>query len=493
MISLGIDLGSSSVKVALVDHVSGRTVASAQYPPTEMPIDAPRPGWAEQDPDLWWHALHHALGILSERVDLQEVTAIGIAYQMHGLVCVDREGRVLRPAVIWCDSRAVATGERAFHELGSDFCLQHYLNSPGNFTAAKLRWLQEHEPELYGRIHKIMLPGDYLAMRLTGEITTTLSGLSEGILWDFQTDRPAEHLLDHWQIDPGLLPPHRGSFDSTGQVSAAAATELGLRTGTPLTYRAGDQPNNAFSLGVMRAGEVAATAGTSGVVYGVTDRVGYDPKSRVNTFAHVNHTAAQTRLGVLLCINGTGIANAWTRRLTQETDYEALNRLAAGVAPGAEGLRVLPFGNGAERMFENRSLDAQISGLDYLRHDRSHLYRATLEGIACSFRYGMDILKENGVQPSVIRAGRANLFLSPTFRETLATLTGSRIELYNTDGATGAARGAAVGMGQQPEAVFQKLRVVETVNPDAATRTRYEEIYAEWKGLVERAIGHHKA
>lgn len=488
MITLGIDLGSSSVKVALVDHGSGRTVAAAQYPKVEMPIHAPRPGRAEQDPELWWHALHHALGMLSEQADLNEVTAIGIAYQMHGLVCVDKNLEVLRPAIIWCDSRAVETGERAFRELGADHCLSHYLNSPGNFTAAKLRWVQENEPEIYERIHKILLPGDYLALRLTGEIATSTSGLSEGIFWDYQNNRPAERLMRHWNIDSDLLPFYGSCFGATGQIHANATAELGLRAGTPVTYRAGDQPNNAFSLKVLQAGEVAATAGTSGVVYGVTDEVRYDPNSRVNTFAHVNHTEKQTRLGVLLCINGTGIANAWARRLTGETDYDAMNRLAADVAPGAEGLRVLPFGNGAERMLENRRIDAQFSGLDYVRHDRAHLYRATLEGIACSFRYGMTIMRQTGVRPSVIRAGRANLFLSPTFRETLATLTGSRIELYNSDGATGAAIGAAVGLGVAPTDAFSNLRVVETVEPNQKFADRYEEIFGEWEGLLQEKL-----
>ena len=441
MQTLGIDLGSSSVKVALVDHASGQTLATAQFPDREMPIDAPQPGWAEQPPERWWTALTRALQRLAEQHPLRDVRAIGIGYQMHGLVCVDKNGEALRPAIIWCDSRAVPYGERAFHHLGAERTLPRLLNSPGNFTAAKLAWVKANEPAVYAKTNKILLPGDYLALRMTGEARTTVGGLSEGTLWDFRTHRPADFLLDAFGFDADLLPRAHPSFQELGKLRPAVAAELGLPAHVPLSYRAGDQPNNALSLNVLEPGQVAATAGTSGVVYGVTDTVQYDPKSRVNTFAHVNHdpTGARTRLGVLLCINGVGIANAWTRRLTGTDHYDRMNAAAATVRPGAEGLRFLPFGNGAERMLENRHIGASLENLDLIRHDRAHVFRAVVEGIAFAFRYGVDLMRGVGVRPDLIRAGYANLFLSPDFRQIVSTLLGARIELYNTNGAVGAA------------------------------------------------------
>ncbi len=497
MFLLGYDIGSSSVKASLVDAESGKCVASAFYPKTEAPILSRQPGWAEQDPDAWWEYLKAAtaevLAItggngLQARPDRAPIAAIGISYQMHGLVCVGKDGRPLCPAIIWCDSRAVPYGQKAFRALGEEWCLKHLLNSPGNFTAAKLAWVKENEPELFARIHKIMLPGDYIAMRLTGECCTTVSGLSEGMMWDFAQNRPALELLDYYGFDPAILPEIRPTFFEQGRVSAAAASELGIPAGVPVCYRAGDQPNNALSLNVLEPGEVAATAGTSGVVYGVSGEVNYDPLSRVNTFAHVNHAADRPRLGILLCVNGAGIVNAWARRnvCPDGIGYGQMNDLAATVAPGCDGLRILPFGNGAERMLGNRNVGCSVHGLDVNRHGRAHLLRAVNEAVAFSFKYGMDIMAGMGMQPRTIRAGKCNMFLNPSFREALAGTTGATIELYDTDGAAGAARGAGMGAGVYRDAAeaFSTLERLEVVEP--ACREAYARAYASWKELLDR-------
>lgn len=496
MILLGIDLGSSSVKASLLDAGTGRLLGSGHWPKQEMVIDAPRPGWAEQDPGAWWDAASRAVrsAIEAAGVDGADVGAVGIAYQMHGLVCLDAAGRALRPSIIWCDSRAVPIGAEAFEALGSERCLGHLLNSPGNFTAAKLAWVKQHEPDVYAKIAKVCLPGDYLAARLTGRLATTVSGLSEGVFWDFKCNAPADFLLEHFGIDPSLLADRVPTFGDQGQLTAEAAATLGLKAGTPVTYRAGDQPNNALSLNVLEAGQIAATAGTSGVVYGVSDRVAYDPPSRINSFAHVNHTADDPRLGLLLCINGTGITNAWTRRLLRGThDYGQLNDLAAQAPAGCDGLMVLPFGNGAERMLGNCNVGAQVLGIDFNRHGPAHIARAAQEGVVFSFRYGVDIMREVGVLPDVIRAGRANMFLSPLFRQTLATLTGARIELYETDGAAGAARGAGLGVGafKSPAEAFESLQRLGEVVPDASAKDAVEAAYGRWLsalgGVLDKA------
>ena len=492
MYLLGYDIGSSSVKASLVNAETGKCAASAFFPKVEAEIISVRTGWAEQHPEMWWANLKLATqAVLTESgVKKDEIAAIGISYQMHGLVCVDKNQNVLRPSIIWCDSRAVPYGERAFKDLGEEKCLSHLLNSPGNFTASKLAWVKENEPNVYEKIDKIMLPGDYIAMRLTGEICTTVSGLSEGMFWDFKQNEVAGFLMDYYGLDRSLIADIRPTFSEQGCVTASAAAELGLKEGIPVTYRAGDQPNNALSLNVFNPGEIASTAGTSGVVYGVNGSVNYDPKSRVNTFAHVNHTAEQTRLGVLLCINGTGILNSWIKRTVapQGVSYADMNELAAQAPIGAGGISILPFGNGAERMLQNREVGCSIQGINFNQHTRNHIIRAAQEGIVFSFRYGIDIMKAMGMEVKKIHAGHANMFLSPLFRDTLAGVTGAVIELYDTDGSVGAAKGAGIGAGLYKDnneafATLEKLAVIE---PDKHNKAAYEDAYQRWVECLNR-------
>ena len=486
MYLLGYDIGSSSVKASLVDAQSGKCVATAFYPKHEATIISRQPGWAEQDPFIWMgHVKMATDDVLQQMAGLnpKDIKAIGISYQMHGLVCVDKEMNVLRPSIIWCDSRAVPYGQKAFQALGEKWCLEHLLNSPGNFTAAKLAWVKENEPDLYKRIWKIMLPGDYIAMRLTGNVCTSASGLSEGIFWDFGQNKPSQELLDYFGFDPSLLPPVKPTFGIQGTLTRHAAEHLGLAEGIPVTYRAGDQPNNALSLNVFNPGEIASTAGTSGVVYGVLDKISYDPLSRVNIFAHVNHTAADPRLGVLLCINGTGILNSWMRRnVVQEgTSYVEMDRMASEIAIGSDGLSILPFGNGAERMLENKDCGCSLHGLQFNRHDTRHLLRAAQEGIVFSFQYGIEIMEQMGLKVDKIHAGKVNMFQSQIFRDTLAGVSGATIELYDTDGSVGAAKGAGLGAGiyKTTQEAFSTLERLDVVYP--SQQEAYKQAYEQWK------------
>ena len=492
MYLLGYDIGSSSVKASLVNVDSGKCVASSFFPKTEAEIKAVQQGWAEQDPDSWWSYLKSAThAVMTESgVAANDIAAIGISYQMHGLVCVDKNQQVLRPAIIWCDSRAVPYGQKAFETLGEATCLSHLLNSPGNFTASKLAWVKEHEPEIYERIDKIMLPGDYIAMKMSGTICTTISGLSEGMLWDFKKNEVASLLMDYYGFDSKLIPEIKPTFSEQGRVNSWAAKELGLKEGIPITYRAGDQPNNALSLNVFNPGEIASTAGTSGVVYGVNGEVNYDPKSRVNTFAHVNHTTDQTRLGVLLCINGTGILNSWVKRVVapEGISYNDMNDLATQAPIGSSGVSILPFGNGAERMLENKEIGCSIHGVNFNLHGKHHIIRAAQEGIVFSFKYGIDIMERMGIPVQKIHAGHANMFLSPIFRETLAGITGATIELYDTDGSVGAAKGAGMGAGiyKDNNDAFASLEKLAVIEPNLKYRAEYDEAYARWKEALER-------
>lgn len=491
MYLLGYDIGSSSVKACLVEAASGKIIASDFYPKEEMKITAIKPGWAEQEPEDWWSNLKNAHQSIMTKsgVKSEDIKAIGITWQMHGLVLVDKDQKVLRPSIIWCDSRAVSYGEKAFDAIGHERCLSHLLNSPGNFTASKLAWVKEHEPEIFQKIDKIMLPGDYIAMKLSGDAVMTIEGLSEGMFWDFKNKCLSEDVLNYYGIPKSFFPEIKPIFGLQGEVSAPAAKELGLKKGTPITYRAGDQPNNALSLNVFNPGEIASTAGTSGVVYGVLDQLDYDKKSRVNTFAHVNYTEELTRLGVLLCINGTGILNSWLKRnlALDGMSYNDMNNLAAQSAIGANGVSIIPFGNGAERVLENKEVNCSIHGINFNVHNKADLLRAAQEGIVFSYEYGMEIMKEMGMNIHLIRAGYANMFLSPLFAQTLASVSGATIELFNTDGAAGAAKGAGMGAGiyASNDEAFGSLEKLSVIEPESDKENQYREAYQRWKELIK--------
>ena len=486
---LGLDIGSSSIKAALVEIESGKSLGVVQEPREEMGMFAQKNGWAEQEPNDWWVHICKAITNLKEQYNINknQIKGIGISYQMHGLVLVDKKGNPLRKSIIWCDSRAVETGNKAFAEIGEDKCAKYLLNSPANFTASKLKWVQENEPDIYKQIYKFMLPGDYIAYKFSNIINTTISGLSEGIFWDFKNNSIANFLIEHYGIDASLVPDIVDTFSMQSKVDAKGASESGLAVGTPIYYRAGDQPNNALSLNVFNPGEVAATGGTSGVVYAITDSLSVKESSRVNNFAHVNYQKdAATRIGKLLCINGAGIQYRWLLNNLAVSSYEEMNSLASEISIGSDGVHLIPFGNGAERMLNNKEIGTRIVNMNLNNHHKGHLCRAALEGIAFSFVYGMEILKSDGINPTVIRAGNDNLFRSEIFSNTVATLIGQEIEIYNTTGAIGAARAANLHTGD-----FKKFSKSIMDNDHIMTflpfedKKPYSEAYNNWKKELE--------
>ena len=491
MLLLGIDIGTSSIKVAVVDANTQQMTVTVQYPETETPITSLQNGWAEQSPEMWWQHVQKAIlkANATGKYNPKDIAAIGIAYQMHGLVCVDKEQNVLRDSIIWCDSRAVPYGNKAFAAIGEEKCLSHLLNSPGNFTASKLAWVKENEPHIYEQIDKIMLPGDFIAMKLTGTITTSASALSEGVFWDFKSQELSKDVMKYYGFSTNIIPEIKDVFTEHGLLSKEIAEQLSFSANIPITYKAGDQPNNALSLNVLQPGEVAATAGTSGVIYGVGDTLSYDKQSRINSFAHVNHTSIETRIGTLLCINGTGIANSFTRKLlAADKAYPLINEAAKQIQIGSEGLSVLPFGNGAERIFNNITVGAHYQNINFNIHTEAHIFRAVQEGIAFSFRYGLDIMKENGIKPSVIRAGKANLFLSDVFISAFVNATNVPVELYEVDGSVGAAKGAGIGakiFASEKEA-FSNAKPLDLIEP--TVYSAYNEVYEGWKELLLKQI-----
>jgi xylulokinase len=489
MLLLGIDVGTSAIKVSVVDANTGKVVGKSQYPETETAILAPQSGWAEQSPMQWWADVQMAIkkAHAANNYNAADIKAVGIAYQMHGLVLVNDKNEAIRNSIIWCDSRAVHFGDAAEKTLGKAYCMHHLLNSPGNFTASKLAWVKAHEPNVYQQTSKIMLPGDYIAMQLTGTIGSTVSALSEGIFWDFKLGKISSELMQHFGFDESLLPAVQPVFGAHGYVSKTAAAATGLPAGIPVSYKAGDQPNNALSLNVMQPGEIAATAGTSGVIYAVDKLHEADAASRINSFAHVNYSVQVPAIGHLLCINGCGIANKWIAdKCKSFAHYSALNEAAAALPQPS--LLLYPFGNGAERMLGNKNVGAHIAGIDFNRHHDVALYRATQQGIAFAFRYGLDIMKSNGLQPQMIKAGSANLFLSNFFAQSFANNCHTPVALYNNDGATGAAIGAGIGASiySNSEAAFLHLQPLRIFEPVLAADN--EDMYDKWLAGLQQLL-----
>jgi len=494
---LGYDVGSSSIKATLLEAQTGQVVATASSPEKELEIMAKKLGWAEQHPHVWWEHVKEATRKVASKIrnpkfEIRNVEAVGISYQMHGLVIVDKNKEVIRPSIIWCDSRAVQIGEKAAADIGKTKCLRRLFNFPGNFTASKLKWVMENEPKVYSKIYKIMLPGDYIAMKMTGEIKTTPSGISEGIMWDFENDGLAEFVLENYGISTNLIAETVPTFSIQGELTPAAAGELGLKAGTKVSYRAGDQPNNALSLGVLEPGQVAVTAGTSGVVYGISNKKNYDRHSWVNIFVHVNHSRNKPRYGVLLCLNGTGILNSWLKHnfVAEGLDYPQMNELAATVPIGSDGLVILPYGNGAERTLENRNIGASVHGWNFNVHKKAHFLRAAQEGIVFALNYGLGIMRGMGIKLKTVKAGNANMFLSPLFAEAFATVTKTTVQLYNTDGSQGAARGAGIGAGiyKGPEDAFVGLAPVKTIGPNKKLAAAYQNAYEKWETVLKHQL-----
>ncbi|MEL1242074.1 xylulokinase [Flavobacterium flavipallidum] len=491
MYYIGYDIGSSSVKVALVEAATGKKIVAIHEPQEEMAILALHNDWAEQDPEMWWEycCIATKRAIKEANIDASKISGVGISYQMHGLVVVDKEGKSLRNSIIWCDSRAVEIGDKAFGDLGEEQCATHILNSPGNFTASKLAWVKENEPEIYNKIDKYMLPGDFIAFKLTAEINTTKNGLSEGMLWDYKENEVADWLLRYYGIDSSLTPSIVENFTNQCFLNEKGAKESGLPVGIPVVYRAGDQPNNALSLNILKPGEVAATGGTSGVIYAVTDQLKSKETSRINSFVHVNYTNENPTVGKLLCINGAGIQFRWLKNNCHADSYEEMNRKASKAPIGSDGVVVIPFGNGAERMLNNKNVGSHFLNLNLNKHGNEYLYRAALEGIAFSFVYGMEILKDDNSVINVIRAGNDNLFRSEIFSNTVATLIGHEIEIYNTTGSVGAAR--AVGL---VDGDFEKFGENIIKNDHVMTymplqnKEPYVKAYENWKKELELII-----
>lgn len=485
MLLCGIDVGTSSIKLSVVNSATKKIIHSCSFPDTENDIISILPGYAEQNPEHWWHCIEQVIkkGNASKTYNPLDIIAIGISYQMHGLVILDKDKKVLRPSIIWCDSRASGYGDKAFENLGKENALKSLLNSPGNFTASKLAWVKKNEPYIYDKIKYVLLPGDYISYKFTNELTTTISALSEGIFWDFKKNEISKDLLNYYQFDISLFPELRHVFTNHGLITSKNAIQLGLSKKIKVTYKAGDQPNNALSLGVIEPGEIATTAGTSGVIYGVSSELKYDPDCRLNSFAHVNYTNELRRIGVLMCINGTGILNRWLKEnFFPLNSYTDLNNFADKSEIGSKGLICFPFGNGSERIFNNKIIGGSFRNLDFNRHKKNEISRSVQEGIAFSMVYGLELLEIAGINPIKIKAGFSNMYLSSIFASTIVNASNVSIQLLESDGAYGAALGAGIGL-QYYKSLYEgvnSIKIMSEVTPDQ-NRNKTREVYENWK------------
>ena len=493
MLLCGIDLGTSAIKFSVVDAANQKLIFTCSFPDIENEIYSPELGFAEQDPEHWWYCVKQAIiiGNSSGKYNPKDISAIGISYQMHGLVVLNAENKVLRNSIIWCDSRATGIGEKAFNDIGNQNCQSNLLNSPGNFTASKLAWVKQNQPHIYDQIDKVLLPGDYISGCLCHSYTTSSSALSEGIFWDFNQHGLSNDILTYFGFSKDLFPKIKPVFSSHGQIDKQIAHELGLNDQVEVTYKAGDQPNNAFSLGVLEPGEIATTAGTSGVMYGVSASLKFDPQNRVNSFAHVNHTNESIRIGVLMCINGTGILNRWLKQnFFSNLSYPEMNALGAKSPIGSNGLICNPFGNGSERIFNNKTIGGSWHNLDFNRHSNADMIRSSQEGIAFAMVYGLELLETTGIKPTHLKAGLANMYLSDIFSNAIVNASHVGLELMESDGAYGAALGAGVGLGyyHTPNEAVNKIKRIKEVHPSKDTNDQTQEAYALWKENLHKLI-----
>lgn len=472
MAFLGIDVGTSSVKVSIVGE-DGVILASATAPASsERAINSPNPNWAEQNPEDWWEDAQQAILNLPLEARLQ-VEAIGIAYQMHGLVLVDSQFQPVRPSIIWCDGRNIQESQILAESLGLDALENRLLNKPGTLTLAKLAWVAEHEPETLAKAHTFGLPGDFIAYKLTGEWSTTKSGYSEMVGWDFGASIPFEEGFRKagWKLP---LPEARPNLEEGAPIQKVIAEKLGLPPSARVTYRAGDQPNNAFGLGVLQQGETAISAGTSGVLYGIGDS---SPglHEGINRFLHVN-----SQIGVLMCLNGVGSALAFARRTWfQNQSYEALSELASQANP-ENCPYFFPFGNGAERILSERAFSG-FTELDFNRHNLPELARSVFEGIAFAYRLGSEKMEKAGCLSKVVNGTESGLLKSSFFAQLLANELQVELILSEGDGSTAAARGAALGIKK----ILPKPAPLKRYLP---TSPANHERFSHWHKILEKFL-----
>jgi xylulokinase len=492
-ITLGIDIGTSGTKTLAIDE-RGTILASAT---AEYPCDHPRPGWSEQDPELWWVAtvetVQQVLG--SGRFRPEDVAGLGLSGQMHGSVFLDAAGAVIRPALLWNDQRTAAECREIEERAGGREALIRLVANPAltGFTAPKLLWVRKHEPRHWDQVRQVLLPKDYIRCRLTGTFATEVSDASGTLLLDVAHRRWSRELLDKLGLDPALLPPCFESQEVSAAVSELGAGATGLRAGTPVVGGGGDQPAGAVGNGIVRQGVVSATMGTSGVVFAHADQLGFDPLGRLQRGCHAVPGAWHV-MGVVLAAGGSfqwfrnelGKAEVAAAKARGEDPYYLLTAEAALAGPGAEGLFFLPYMTGERTPHFDPDAKAAWIGLT-VRHGRPHLIRSLLEGATFAMRDSLELIREMGVAIEQVRVsggGARNVL----WRQIQADIYGCDVHTLNsTEGpAFGVALLAQVGTGgfaSVPEACDATIRVVDSTQVDPKARSYYDRAYGIYRQL----------
>ncbi|NMB45770.1 MAG: xylulokinase [Firmicutes bacterium] len=489
---IGIDIGTSGVKTLVVTE-TGKIVAQAT---AEYPLYHPKAGWAEQDPEDWWQATLTTLKKIGEDLgsDADRVKAIGLSGQMHGSVFLDKSGNVLRPAILWCDVRTADQCRYITETVGRDELIRHTSNPAlEGFTAPKIVWLQQNEPDVYRQVAKVLLPKDYVRYRLTGEIFTEMSDAAGSLLLDVTHRRWSEPVLQALNIDPEILPECRESIDVCGTLTQQVAESTGLPAGIPVAGGGADNACGATGAGIVRPGRVLSSIGSSGVIVVHTDQPQTDPQGKVHTFNH----AIPHRWYVMGVIMAAGLSLKWFRdnlghlekqmeSLTGTDAYDLMSAQAAPTPPGAEGLVFLPYLNGERTPHADAYARGVFFGLTP-RHTRGHLIRAVMEGVVYALRDSVEIIRAMGIPIEQVRAigGGAK---SPLWRQMQADIMQLEVATLNID--EGPAFGAALLAGvcaqvysSVEEAAENTVRIVHTTEPNRDLTRLYDDYYQLFRSL----------
>jgi xylulokinase len=485
---LGIDVGTGGTRAALVDP-RGRVIGAATA--EHAPMSSRRFGWAEQSPEDWWRAACQAIRecLAKTSVSAAEVSAIGLTGQMHGLVLLDAQDRVVRPAIIWCDQRTEQECRDITQRVGAERLIELTANPAlTGFTLPKIWWVRRHEPELWARVRSLMLPKDYVRFRLTGERAIDVADASGTLMFDVVHRRWSQEMLKISQLDEALLPKVFESVEISAYVHQDGANQAGLRPGIPVVAGAGDQAAGAVGMGIVKPGAVSATIGTSGVVFAATSAPVLEPHGRIHTFCH----AIPNRWHVMGVTQGAGLSLRWFRdQFGAGADdgrdpYDRLADEAAQAPAGADGLLWAPYLMGERTPHLDPNARGALVGIT-AQHTRAHVIRAILEGVAFSLRDSLTLFREIGVPIESIRLGGGGA-RSPLWQQIQADIYGMPVELIEADegGAYGAALLAGVGSGNwsSVEAACESaVRVAKRAQPNAKTAEQMDRQYKEYRKL----------
>jgi len=495
-VTIGIDVGTSGTKtLAIADD--GRILASAS---SEYPCSHPRPGWAEQDPELWWRATQETLAAVlgSGAFQPADVAGVGLSGQMHGSVFLDKDGTVVRPALLWNDQRTAAECAEIEERAGGREALIRMVGNRAltGFTAPKLLWVRKHEPQNWEKVRQVLLPKDYIRYRLTGTYATEVSDASGTLLLDLANRRWSGDLLARLDLDPSLMPPCYESPEVSARISEIGSKATGLPAGTPVVGGGGDQPAGAVGNGIVRQGVVSATMGTSGVVFAHSDHLGFDPLGRLQRGCHAVPGAWHV-MGVVLSAGGSlqwfrnelGKAEVAAAKAQGIDPYVLLTGEAALAGPGAEGLFFLPYLTGERSPHFDPDAKGGWIGLT-VRHGRAHMIRAVLEGATFAMRDSLELIREMGVGIEEIRVSGGGA-RNPLWKQIQADIYGADVHTLNSSEgpAYGAALLAQVGTGgfaTVPEACDATIRSVESTRVDPKVKPYYDRAYKVYRDLYKQ-------